>query len=119
MRYEVGKMDLVSDHLSTRYYIYDTQTSDAYDVRHLISKGYEVQYDTWAEKICEKLNEQDNTIESLKEENEQLKKEIGNLEHTKDFCAECCERLEKENEELKSEIREVGGAYEQLWMRLY
>lgn len=53
------------------------------------------------------------------EENEQLKKQIGNLEHTRDFCAECCERLEKENEQLKSEIREVRGEYEQLWMRFY
>lgn len=38
------------------------------------------------------------------EENEQLKRQIGNLEHTKDFCADVCvdcERLEKENEELK------------------
>lgn len=60
---------------------------------------------------CDKLNE-------LYEENHQLKRQIGNLEHTRDFCAECCERLEKENEQLKSEIREVRGEYEQLWMRL-
>ena len=60
---------------------------------------------------CDKLNE-------LYEENHQLKRQIGNLEHTRDFCAECCERLENENEQLKSEIREVRGEYEQLWMRL-
>ena len=40
----------------------------------------------------------------LEKENEQLKRQIGNLEHTKDFCADVCadcERLEKENEQLK------------------
>lgn len=55
----------------------------------------------------------------LLNENEQLKQQIGNLEHTRDFCAECCERLEKENEELKSEIRKVQRAYEQLWEHTY
>ena len=62
--------------------------------------------------ICDLLNE-------LHEENQRLKRQICNLEHTRDFCAECCERLEKENEQLKSEIRELRGEYEQLWMRLY
>lgn len=63
--------------------------------------------------ICEKR------IIELKKENEQLKQQIGNLEHTRDFCAECCERLEKENEELKFEIRKVQRAYEQLWEHTY
>ena len=58
-------------------------------------------------------------LNSLDDENEQLKKEIGNLEHTKEFCAECCERLEKENEQLKSEIRKVQRDYAQLWMHKY
>lgn len=58
-------------------------------------------------------------LNDLSEENEQLKQQIGNLEHTRDFCAECCERLEKENEELKFEIRKVQGAYEQLWGHIY
>ena len=58
-------------------------------------------------------------LNGLYEENQQLERQVGNLEHTRDFCAEDCERLEKENEELKSEIREVRGAYEQLWMRVY
>lgn len=60
-----------------------------------------------------------NRLNGLYEENEQLKQQIGNLEHTRDFCAECCERLEKENEELKFEIRKVQRAYEQLWEHTY
>ena len=58
-------------------------------------------------------------LNKLAEENEQLKQQIGNLEHTRDFCAECCERLEKENDELKFEIRKVQRAYEQLWEHTY
>ena len=58
-------------------------------------------------------------LNDLSDENEQLKQQIGNLEHTRDFCAECCERLEKENEELKFEIRKVQRAYEQLWEHTY
>ena len=58
-------------------------------------------------------------VDKLQDENEQLKQQIGNLEHTRDFCAECCERLEKENEELKFEIRKVQRAYEQLWEHTY
>ena len=58
-------------------------------------------------------------LNKLAEENEQLKQQIGNLEHTRGFCAECCERLEKENEELKFEIRKVQRAYEQLWEHTY
>lgn len=58
-------------------------------------------------------------IKQLEKENEQLKQQIGNLEHTRDFCAECCERLEKESEELKFEIRKVQRAYEQLWEHTY
>ena len=65
-----------------------------------------------AEEIVDLLN-------CLNDENEQLKQQIGNLEHTRDFCAECCERLEKENEELKFEIRKVQRAYEQLWEHTY
>ena len=86
-----------------------------------------------AEVIVNLLNEQHEQIERLKgnfraldevkcelaDENEQLKQQIGNLEHTRDFCAECCERLEKENEELKFEIRKMQRAYEQLWEHTY
>ena len=58
-------------------------------------------------------------VNELADENELLKQQIGNLEHTRDFCAERCERLEKENEELKFEIRNVQRAYEQLWEHTY
>ena len=58
-------------------------------------------------------------VNELADENELLKQQIGNLEHTRDFCAERCERLEKENEELKFEIRKVQRAYEQLWEHTY
>ena len=58
-------------------------------------------------------------VNKIAEETEQLKQQIGNLEHTRDFCAECCERLEKENEELKFEIRKVQRAYEQSWEHTY
>lgn len=46
-------------------------------------------------------------LNELHEENQSLKKQIGNLEHTRDFCADVCadcERLEKENEELKAQL---------------
>lgn len=86
-----------------------------------------------ANDVVDLLNEQHEQIGRLKEnfraldeikceladENEQLKQQIGNLEHTRDFCAECCERLEKENEGLKFEIRKVQRAYEQLWEHTY
>ena len=58
-------------------------------------------------------------VNEFADENELLKQQIGNLEHTRDFCAERCERLEKENEELKFEIRKVQRAYEQLWEHTY
>ena len=60
--------------------------------------------------LCNNLWEQTQRFEKenqrLNTEIEQLKQEIGNLEHTKDFCADVCadcERLEKENEQLKSD----------------
>lgn len=53
-----------------------------------------------AEWLCKDMN-------ALNDENEQLKRQVGNLEHTRDFvgdvCADC-ERLEKENEQLKSNV---------------
>ena len=63
-----------------------------------------------AHRVMDRLNE-------LNDENEQLKRQIGNLEHTKDFCAEVCadcERLEKENERLKEEINSKN----EIWRRM-
>lgn len=71
------------------------------------------------EGLLKDLNYRFKLIKSVEKENQQLKRQIGNLEHIRDFCVEDCERLEKENKQLKSEIKEVRGAYEQLWMRLY
>ena len=51
-----------------------------------------------------------NELNKLANENEQLKKQIGNLDDTKDFCADVCadcKRLEKENEQLKQFIDEL------------
>lgn len=73
--------------------------------------------ENWEKKL--NANDVVDLLNELHDENEQLKQQIGNLEHTRDFCAECCERLEKENEELKFEIRKVQGAYEQLWEHTY
>lgn len=46
-------------------------------------------------------------LNKLNDENEQLKRQIGNLEHTRDFvgdvCADC-NRLENEVDELKSSL---------------
>ena len=46
-------------------------------------------------------------INKIVKENEQLKRQIGNLEHTRDFCADVLadfERIEKENKELKQQL---------------
>lgn len=50
---------------------------------------------------------------SLKE-NEQLKEQISNLEHTRDYCVECCERLEKEIEQLKQKNEILRQTIERL-----
>ena len=88
-----------------------------FEIKTQGNKAYAQWYDNGnpinsAETLCGLLNE-------LHEENHQLKRQIGNLEHTRDFCAECCERLEKENEQLKSEKRKVEEEYVQLWMHTY
>lgn len=90
----------------------EKQIFDGYCIVDNTVDGYCAYEKQDLQRLCDSLNE-------LADENEQLKKQIGNLEHTRDFCAECCERLEKENEELKSEIRKMQRAYEQLWMHTY
>lgn len=49
-------------------------------------------------------------IAKLEKKNEQLNRQIGNLEHTRDFCDEVCadcERLENENKQLKEENEQL------------
>ena len=70
--FSVEKLEMVSDHLSTRFFIVNNESDEAYDVQHIVSVGFEIQYESWADKICDKWNE-------LAEENEQLKKEIHEL----------------------------------------
>lgn len=129
MKYE---SEIYENGESLSWYIFDTEKLDFISD---IVPYYDYQE---AEKVCnifngvsyifkgdvklegkEDLLELEEYVDKLQEENEQLKQQIGNLEHTRDFCAECCERLEKENEELKSEIRKVQRAYEQLWEHTY
>ena len=68
-RFTVEKLELVSDHLSTRFFIVDNENMRDYDVQHIVSEGFEVQFDSWAEKIADKLNE-------LNEKNQFLKKKL-------------------------------------------
>ena len=56
-RFTVEKLELVSDHLSTRFFIKDHEEDKYYDVQHIVSDGFEVQYESWADKIAEKMNE--------------------------------------------------------------
>lgn len=68
-RFSVEKVELVSDHLSTRFFIKDNDLNNYYDVRNIVSEGYEVQFDGWARAICDLLN-------NLNDENCELKKQI-------------------------------------------
>ena len=72
-RFTVGKIEIVSDHLSTRFFITDKKKNKYYDVKHIISEGYEVQYDTWAEAICDLLN-------NLQEEKEYWEKKYSQIQ---------------------------------------
>lgn len=51
-RFTVEKLELVSDHLSTRFFIKDNENMRDYDVQHIVSEGFEVQFDSWAKKNC-------------------------------------------------------------------
>ena len=67
---------------------------------------FNTQNPVWDNKREDALNvfEMIEELNALHEENQSLKKQIGNLEHTRDFlgdvCADC-DRLEKENKKLK------------------
>lgn len=71
-RFTVEKLELVSDHLSTRFFIKDNEEDKYYDVQHIVSVGFEVQYESWADKIVEKMNE-------LNDENEYIKTTIQSM----------------------------------------
>lgn len=61
-------------------------------------------------QIMNELKTRTQIQHQLEEENEQLKRQIGNLEHTRDFCADVladCERIETENKELKRQVKET------------
>lgn len=64
-RFKVEKVEIVSDHLSTRFYIKDNETGKSYDVRHMVSEGYEIQFDSWANNICELLNNQEDYLNKI------------------------------------------------------
>lgn len=72
-RFSVEELNLVSDHLSTRFFIVDNENMSSYDVHHIVSDGFEVQFDSWAEKIADKLNELHEEKEMWKRECERLK----------------------------------------------
>jgi len=61
-------------------------------------------------QIMNELKTRTQIQHQLEEENEQLKRQIGNLEHTRDFCADVladCERIETENKELKRQVKKT------------
>ena len=58
-------------------------------------------------------NSQDDYIEHLKQENEQLKSELGNCRECLDLNRSSCARHMRENEELKSEITTLKGGYDE------
>lgn len=66
------------------------------------------------EVVCINLNVFHEIKERKKKENERLKEQISNLEHTRDFCAECCEQLEKEIEQLKKKNEILRQTIERL-----
>lgn len=101
-RFTVGKMEMVSDHLSTRFFIIDTEKNKYYDVRHMISEGFEVQYDNWAKAICELLNELEEEKEDLEKDNEKLKYQLNDCLNKKLFSRR---KIEEENSILKKEYK--------------
>ena len=76
-RFTVEKIEMVSDHRSTRFYIKDNLEDKSYDVQHIVSEEFEVQFDSWADAICDKWN-------NLNDENEQLKERVKTLKQDND-----------------------------------
>jgi hypothetical protein len=90
MRFSVEKLEIVSDHLSTRYYIKDNNNGLCYDVRHMVSEGYEIQNDTWAENICTLLNNQEHKLTQVLQDLDVLEQTIMELQekYKDDPCVE-------------------------------
>lgn len=89
-RFSVEKLEIVSDHLSTRFYIKDNNDGLCYDVRHMVSEGYEVQNDTWAENICTLLNNQEHKLTQVLQDLDVLEQTIMDLQekYKDDPCVE-------------------------------
>ena len=98
-RFSVEKVELVSDHLSTRFFIKDNEMGKCYDVRHSVSEGYEIQFDSWAENICDLLNSQE----------DYLNKVLSNLDALELSIMELMEKYKDDPEKISvlKEIREL------------
>lgn len=107
-RFTVEKLELVSDHLSTRFFIKDNKEDKYYDVHHIVSEGFEVQYESWADKIAEKMNELNDKIELIEID----KRNLHHLDaHNRIKILE----LRKENHELQErnnrQYKQLGDLY--------
>ncbi len=94
-RFSVEKLEIVSDHLSTRFFIKDNRSGLCYDVRHIVSEGYEIQYDDWAENICFLLNKQEQKLRSILSDLDLLEQAVEDLytRYGDDPCGEVLEEL--------------------------
>lgn len=97
-RFVVEKIEIVSDHLSTRFFIKDNETGLCYDVRHKVSENYEIQYDTWAESLCELLNKQEEKLNLILKDLDILEQTIMDLQ---DKYSDDPEKLSVLNEIVK------------------
>ena len=99
-RFTVEKMEIVSNHLSTRFYIKDNFDDEYYDVQHIVSVDFEVQYESWADKICEEWN-------TLNDKNEQLKKENKELKEINQDNQDYISSLEEEKINLQIKLQKI------------
>lgn len=96
-RFSVEKLEIVSDHLSTRFYIKDNEDGLCYDVRHMVSDGYEVQNDKWAENLCTLLNSQEQKLTQVLQDLDALERIILELRerYKGDPCVELLDEVVK------------------------
>ena len=102
------------------FYIFDSNTISESDFEEKLEyQGYKAFEDSMmGDEVVNRLNKYNkeyldcyNDVLRLEKENEKLKRQIGNLEHTRDFCADVLadyERIEKENRELKKQIEDLS-----------